>query len=272
MNKKLPLALAICLTLVLSVIFRSQIGNFISFGNDNQEGGQNIENSPSPTTTPMGSDVPAVSLTPRPGPSQMPIYKGRQEDELRPNPEDVKLFSESQKQDIYRALQNLGKTVKENPDIFSAWLQLGLLKKNIGDFEGARDAWEYAGLIRPQNSVSFANLGQLYWRYLRQFPQAETNFKISIKNEPTDAGTYVALSDLYFYSIKEKVALADDILLEGVKKNPESVDLEKALANLYERRSEYARAIEWWQKVLTHDPQNTSVAAAIDALRKKLGQ
>ena len=202
----------------------------------------------------------------------MPIYNGRPTEELRPDPEEVKLYSESQKQDIYRALQNFGKAVKENPDAFNSWIQLGLFKKTIGDYEGARDAWEYAGIIRPLNDLSFANLGQLYWRYLHLYAQAETSFRTAIKNNPHDPGTYESLSDVYFYSMKDKAALADDVLLDGLAANPKSIDLPKALARLYERSGEYANAIEWWQKVLAQDPQNTSIAAMIDALKKKLGQ
>ena len=175
---------------------------------------------------------------------------------LSEKPEEVKLFSEAQKQEIYRSLQNFGKSVKEKPDFFAGWLQLGLLKKNIGDFDGARDAWEYASIIRPLNDISFANLGQLYWRYLHLFSQSEKNFKMAIKNNPNDAGTYASLSDLYFYSMKEKADLADDVLLQGIAANPANADISKALAALYERKKEYANAIEWWQKTLALDPQN----------------
>ena len=272
MDKKIIAIIASVLVIGFVVIFRSQIGRLVTF----QQGGeqQNFSESPLPSlsTAPSESEVPGISRTPSPVSSQMPIYSGRPQDELRPDPEEVKLYSESQKQDIYRALQNFGKTVKENPDLFNLWIQLGLLKKTIGDYEGARDAWEYASIIRPLNDISFANLGQLYWRYLHLYAQAETNFKTAIKNNPHDSGTYGSLSDLYFYSMKDKAALADDVLLQGLAANPESINLPKALARLYERRGEYASAIEWWQKVLAQDPKDTSVAAVIDALKKKLGQ
>ena len=93
-----------------------------------------------------------------------------------------------------------------------------------------------------------------------------------MKNNPQSVGTYVSLSDLYYYSLKEKQDLADDILLQGIAVNPQSIDLPKALARLYERLNRYASAIEWWEKVLTKDPQNVGVASVIDSLKKKLGQ
>ena len=72
--------------------------------------------------------------------------------------------------------------------------------------------------------------------------------------------------------MKEKADLADDVLMQGIVANPKSVDLIKALAALYERKGEYAHAIEWWQKILIEDPQNQGAITSIDALKKKLGQ
>jgi tetratricopeptide (TPR) repeat protein len=221
---------------------------------------------PSRTPVPM----PPTGEQPGAQPRQLAAYRGRDPEEVRPLPEEVKLFSDTKRAEIYTAIGNHGKTVKENPDYFFGWIQIGLLKKVIGDYEGARDAWEYAGLLRPENSLSFGNLGELYWRYLPDYPRSERNFKTAIANKPSDVGFYVSLSDLYFYSYKEKAELADDILLQGLAKNPESIDLVRHLAFLYERRGEYAFAITWWQKVLAKDPGNLELAATIEALKKKV--
>ena len=271
MNKNIIIAVAIAVVVAFSIGLRHQITMFL-FGDKQDKGQERPIPSFSFSPLPSVSETPSLSpqATPTPVSLQLPPYRGRPTEELRPVPDEVKLFSESQKQDLYRSLQNFGKTVKEHPDFFNGWIQLGLLKKIIGDFEGARDAWEYASLISPKNSLSFANLGELYWRYLRIYPKAEINFKTSIQNNPNDPGTYVSLSDLYFYSLKEKSDLSDDVLLQGLVANPHSMDLTKALARLYERTGQYANAIEWWQKVLVNDPKNTDLAATIEGLKKKL--
>lgn len=281
MNKNITItiAIAIAVFLILGIALRRHIETFV---NPQDRGQESLAPSPVLSFSPS----PDMSVIPLPSTSGMPslsphitpifsgkpviLYKGRPTEELRPVADEVKLFSEEQKQEIYRSLQNYGKTVKKNPDFFNGWIQLGLLKKIIGDFEGARDAWEYASLISPKNSISFANLGELYWRYLHIYPQSEINFKASIENNPKDPGTYVSLSDLYFYSLKEKLNLADDVLLQGLAANPKSMDLTKALARLYEKSGQYGNAIEWWQKVLDSDPKNTDIIATIEALKKKL--
>ncbi len=264
MNKNIITVIAVVVVLIFGIVFRHQIKT-LALGGAQESPVPSSSSSPVPSVSEMPSITPETSPTVKPG-----GYHGRPTEELRPVPDEVKLFSEAQKKEIYRSLQNYGKTVRENPDFFDGWIQLGLLKKTIGDYEGARDAWEYAGVIRPKNSLSFGNLGELYWRYLHLYPQAEMNFKTSIQKDPHNPAMYVSLSDVYFYSIKEKSNLADDILLQGIAANPTSIDLVKALARLYEKSGQYANAIEWWQKVLATDPNNAGIIATIDALKKKL--
>lgn len=199
-----------------------------------------------------------------------PLYTGREVREVKPDPEEVKLFSEEQKRKLYASIENFGQAVKGNPDYLLGWIELGITKKVIGDYEGARDAWEYAGIIRPFNSVSFSNLGEIYWRYLPDFPRSEKNFKTAIKNKPDDFSVYISLSDLYYYSYKEKKDLAYAVLLDGIAANPNDANFPRALAALYERDNNFVKAIEWWKKVFASEPDNTAVAAVIKAFEKKV--
>lgn len=263
---------------VLSFFFRNDISQWLAFNDSappvivgDTHGGDKtaVPGNTEPVSKPPPPGHKGIVL---PSGSALPRYTGRDPMEVRPNPEDVKLFSEQQKKDLYAAIGNHGKAVKENLDYFNGWVQLGLIKKVIGDYEGARDAWEYAGMIRPLSSTPFANLGELYWRYLPHFSKSEANFKTAIKNNPMDEMVYISLSDLYFYSYAEKAGFADDILLRGLEENPNNVNLLKALARVYEREKEYAKAIETWERVLGAEPGNTQVAATLESLKKKSAQ
>lgn len=203
---------------------------------------------------------------------QGPRYSGRDPAEVRPRASEIEGLTESQKEALYSQLRAAARTVADNPDYFSGWIELGLLKKVIGDYEGARDAWEYAGAIRPENSLSFANLGELYGKYILDYPKAEANFRKSIQNKPNDTGTYMSLSDLYSYSYAQKKDLADDVLLEGLAANPGDTDLMRWLAALYEREKNYASALEWWKKVLEKNPSDALVKQEISDLEAKLGK
>lgn len=249
------------------VFFRSDVSRFLSLMPNNNVSLVIEERNTTPDTSvyePNGEENPQEAVA-----SKAPVYTGRDPAEIRPNPDEVKGLSESQREKTYSDIGDFGRAVKGNPDFFFGWIQLGLLKKVIGDYEGARDAWEYAGAIRPENSVSFANLGELYWRYLPDYPRAEKNFLTAIKNMPDDSSTYTSLSDLYYYSYSEKKDQADDILLKGIAANPKDSNLMRWLASLYEREKKYSEALGWWRKVLALFPRDAAVQERISELEKK---
>ncbi|MBI3631184.1 MAG: hypothetical protein HY221_02505 [Candidatus Sungbacteria bacterium] len=219
----------------------------------------------------VASPVSPLPHTSAPLKSGFPPYSGRDPGEVRPVPEEVLLFTQDQKNQIYAAIENEGKAVKANPAFFNGWIHIGLLKKNIGDFEGARDVWEYAGVIEPLNSLSFANLGDLYWRYLHDYPRAEKNLKISIAHKPSDTATYITLADLYYYSYTEKASLAPQPLLDGLAANPGDENLMRHLGFIYERQGNFSDALVWWEKILTLHPADQKVQDIVNALKQKLG-
>lgn len=111
--------------------------------------------------------------------------------------------------------------LKKDHNSLDAWLQMGLLRKTTGDYEGAREAWEYASIIRPKNSVSFANLGVLYGYYLKDQQKAEKNFLKAIENDKVLTYFYAQTADFYLDVIKNKEK-AIGILEQGIKEVPES--------------------------------------------------
>lgn len=198
----------------------------------------------------------------------LPQYTGRPVREYREDPQEVRLFTQEQR-DILRAkLEEHAGSLDVNPDNLDPWLQAGVIKKVIGDFEGARDAWEYASLIRPKNFVSFKNLGELYWHYLPDYPRSEENFRKAIENEPRFIDSYISLSELYRYSYTEKQSLAEAPLLDGIRENPDSKDLMIYLARFYrDHIKNKAKAIEYYEKFLKLAPDNKDAREELEALR-----
>lgn len=223
---------------------------------------------PAPDKKSISAVLPLADKTPEK--PKIPMYTGRDPAEVRPVPEEVRLFSEDQRQQIYSALKTHGQSVKAQPKYFWGWIQVGLVKKTIGDFEGSRDAWEYAGLIEPLNSLSFSNLGELYWRYLPDYPKSEQSFRTSIKHKPNDWQNYISLAELYHYSYKEKYDLADDVLLEGLQNNPGDGNIMRRLAYLYEQREEWDKALDWWKKILETSPDDEEVKLKIEKDQAKI--
>lgn len=207
-----------------------------------------------------GSDV---------APSKIPPYTGRDPAEIRAMPEEIKLFSEEQLANLYATMGTHARAVRENPLFFNGWIQVGILKKIIGDFEGARDAWEYAGVIEPLNSLSFANLGELYWRYLHEYEKSEKNFRASIQHKPGDSLTYISLADLYHYSYVARKDQADDVLIEGLKAIPGDENLMRHLAFIYEAQGDIEDALSWLRQIAAQNPGDQSVRDKIAELENK---
>ena len=120
-------------------------------------------------------------------------------------------------------INDLSAKLKKDPALFNHWLELGRFRKMIGDNEGARQAWEYAGLISPSNYVSFNNLGELYGYYLKDLAKAEVNYKKAVSNGPDQIYLYRNFADFYRFVLKD-TAKAKTILEKGIKANPGTSD------------------------------------------------
>lgn len=138
-------------------------------------------------------------------------------------------------------IQDLSSQLKKDSDNLENWLVLGVYRKMIGDLDGAREVWEYASAIRPQNSVSFNNLGELYAYYLKDNKKAEENYAKAIENDSSAIYIYRNLFDFYRYVAKDP-AKARAILEQGISANPStSSDLKNLLETVQPATSDLPR-------------------------------
>lgn len=137
----------------------------------------------------------------------------------------------SKKQEIIDRIHTLVGLLKENTQSYNEWIDLGALRKSIEDYEGARQAWEYASAIRPKNSVSFGNLGVLYGYYLQNPTLAEKNYLKAIENDPKLPYLYMQTADFYLEVLKD-TKKAKNILEKGLIEVPGDEALKAALLNI----------------------------------------
>lgn len=140
-------------------------------------------------------------------------------------------ISPAQKEEIASKINNTIALLKNNRTLLDGWLDLGLLRKLIGDYEGARAAWEYAGILAPKNSISFGNLGVLYGYYLKDSVSAEKNYLKAIENDPALPDLYMRAADFYL-EVMNNPQKAQIILEKGAKAIPEDMALKSALENI----------------------------------------
>ena len=137
-----------------------------------------------------------------------------------------------------------GDTTLEN------WLKLGIYRKQIDDYEGAKLVWEYTAKVWPDDFQSYYNLGDIYHYYLKDYPKAEYNLKKSIELKPELLINYRNLFDLYNLSYEEKRDLAEDALLEGLGRNPDSIDMMVLLARYHRDNGHITEAKAYYQQGL----------------------
>jgi len=141
-------------------------------------------------------------------------------------------MSEDAKRIATDKIKDISSQLKKDSDNLENWLVLGVYRKMIGDYESAKEVWEYASVIRPQNSISFNNLGELYAYYLKDNAKAEENYKKATENDPSAIYIYRNFFDFYRYFAKD-AAKARAILEQGIAANPStSSDLKNLLETL----------------------------------------
>ncbi len=153
--------------------------------------------------------------------------------------------------------------LRANPDVFDAWMTLGATKKTIGDLTGAAAVWEQVGVIRPNNSISFNNLGDLYANFLPDYPKAEAAYRTAIKNSAGEEKNYLftlSLFELYRYRFMDP-ARALSTLAEGIAANPGNVPLTLQVARYAGEIGKREQALAHYRAAIKLLPQDGELAA-----------
>jgi len=123
------------------------------------------------------------------------------------------------RENALKNIMTLTLALRKDPGLYDHWMDLALYRRSIGDFVGAREAWEYAALLRPEDFIPPHNLGDLYTYDLVDYRKAEASYLASLKLDATAIIVYQKLYELYRFKMKDN-AKAKAILEEGIKKNP----------------------------------------------------
>src|SRR3989344_6087740 len=158
-----------------------------------------------------------------------------------------------------------------NPSYYDGWLMLGIYRKELGDYDGAAEAWLYASKLQPNRYVAYNNLGDLYHIDLKNFPLAEKNMLEAIRLKPDYIQGYRNLYDLYVYSYKEKSDKADDILKDGLAKNPDGINLAISLGKYYLEAGGNTSARIYYDKAIEIAKSQNNSALADELAKESKG-
>ena len=173
---------------------------------------------------------------------------------------------DTQKQEITKQIDEIKKQITINYDTDLPWLMLGNYRKSAKDYDGAIEAWNFLGVIRPKGYLAFHNLGSLYGYELQNYLKSEENFLKSIQNEPRNIDAYSQLVTVYESAkTPEKI---EKLLLDGIKLNPNDVSLKIMLGQYYAKVGKKTEALRYLEEALKLSPTNVEIKAEIEELKK----
>ena len=161
--------------------------------------------------------------------------------------------------------------LKDNKTDSNGWITLGTLRKAVGDYDGAREAWNFAVLLNPESSVAFFNLGELYGFYLKDLPNAEKNYLLAIQKDSQNSQAYTDLADLYWADRKgEKQERIESLLKKGIDTVAGQAKnmIIFRLAKYYEDIKELGNAAIYYDMFLKNDPANADIQQKLIELQR----
>jgi len=161
--------------------------------------------------------------------------------------------------------------ITKNKSDLDTWINLGVVRKQAGDYKGAEAAWQYVSAVSPTNIISFNNLGDLYMSYLKDYPKAVASYMQEIKNLPTNLDSYKNIFQIYTTtSYTGGAGAAEAILKQGIVANPKAVDLQVILARYYKSSGRTADAKATYQAAITSAQSQGQTSLATDIRREFL--
>src|SRR3989344_9162287 len=160
-------------------------------------------------------------------------------------------FSEEAKSILTKNVETLKKFIQDNPGTaISAWLDLAIQYKTIGDYDGAIQVWKYLVARYPNDATPLYNLGSTYHLFLKDFGKSERYYKEAIERSPSLTVYYTGLRELYRYSYKQDTTLAADVLLQALEhvEGDQRIDIYLALGSYYNDKGDKESAIKYYTK------------------------
>jgi tetratricopeptide (TPR) repeat protein len=148
----------------------------------------------------------------------------------------------------------------------SAYLNIGFDMRQLGDDEMAILAYLRALEVDPEHPLGLNNIATSY-REIGEYAKAEEAYRRAIISIPGEISNYINLADVYRIQHPDDEEGLLAIINSGVEVVGGPYDLISYLAVYYRDRGDAAKAIEYFEKLLSVSPGNESIKAEIERLR-----
>jgi len=132
---------------------------------------------------------------------------------------------------LKQKIEELSSELKQDSNLVDKWIELGVYRKTIGDYDGALEALKYALILQPNSRTAYHNLGDLYGYYLNDPQKAEESFLKAIEIVSGDIYLYFKITEFY-NDVLNDVEKARSVIQQGIEANPSSEELKQLLDSL----------------------------------------
>ncbi len=166
---------------------------------------------------------------------------------------------------LFEAEESLKKT---DPQSDEAYVELGRLYQEQGEFLQAENSFKKAIALDPKNDKACVRLGRLYLDQ-NKFSQAEDFFKKTIEINPKNDKACVDLGELY--RVQGKFLQAGDLFKKAIALNPENDEAYVRLGTLYREHDKFLQAEDLLRKAIELDPKNDRAYVGLGWLFRSQG-
>lgn len=156
--------------------------------------------------------------------------------------------------------------LKQDPEDFGAYFEIGFVKAEFNDYPGAIEAYKKSYELNPNSMIALNNLGDVYTK-MKNYSKAEEMYLESIAKFPDYTQPYYALIDLYQNYMPEKKGNIEKILLKGLDGLPKDQNLLSLLAGYYRETKQIDKAIAIYEKILALRPDDLLIKTEIENLK-----
>ncbi len=161
---------------------------------------------------------------------------------------------ESERGDSSKAIGHLQKAIKEAPDFFEAYNNLGVQYQKLKQFEAAIPAYQKAIILRDETAKPHINLGMIYW-IQGKLGEAAEEFNQALKFDPNLPLANLSLGRILLQ--KKQYYLAEPYLELATRLDPQSSRLGFLdLIQLYRSHGELNKADYFLEKLLEYFPND----------------
>lgn len=150
------------------------------------------------------------------------------------------------------AVEIIKTALEKDNDNAGLLFALGDVMKRANDIHEAVFCWEKVVQLDPEHLDTHFNLGLAYSQRMEglwNLPEAVEHFKTVLKIEPDNSEAHANLASLYLRQNKLEAAINE--LEHTLKLNPDYVAMEYIRAEVYHRRKEFDKGIEYLKKAIS---------------------